>query len=458
MSLHQYWLKLTENRFVRSVSLLVGGTALAQAVMVLVLPLLTRLYSPEDFSVLAVYSAVVMLFTPAACLRLDVAIPMPERDEDGASLLALALMLATTTTALLALVVFIAPDEVTKLLAKPQLRPYLWLLPIGVFLAASFSALQFWCSRRTAFSTVARARITQALAGAATMAGLGWLSYGPVGLLLGQIINGGAGVLALCRRVMSIDRQAFKDCSIAEMRHLFKRYERFPRLSTLEALANSAAIQLPILMIATMVPGAEVGFLALAMRVAQVPMVLVGSAVSQVYVCRAPEEYRAGTLGPFTANVLGGLLKTGVGPLLFFGIVAPDVFSVIFGGPWQRAGVLVGWMTPWFIAQFLASPVSLALHVTDNQRMALLLQIAGLVFRVAFVWLAAATLGVVSEAYAISGALFYALYLVLLLAVVSPRISDLWQQVRKASPYLFAWCLAGVLCLTFLRAIMPGTP
>ena len=60
---------------------LVGGTAFAQAIAVLALPLLTRLYTPDDFSVLAVYAALLGIISVVACLRLEIAIPMPNIPE-----------------------------------------------------------------------------------------------------------------------------------------------------------------------------------------------------------------------------------------------------------------------------------------------------------------------------------------------------------------------------------------
>jgi O-antigen/teichoic acid export membrane protein len=47
---------LPKNAFARGVSVLVGGTVGAQALMVLASPLLTRLYTPEDFGLLVVYA------------------------------------------------------------------------------------------------------------------------------------------------------------------------------------------------------------------------------------------------------------------------------------------------------------------------------------------------------------------------------------------------------------------
>ena len=115
--------------FVRSVGVLVGGTALAQALMVLVLPLLTRLYTPEDFSVLAVYASIFGIISVTACLRLEIAIPLPERDEDAANLLALALCSSVGIASLSAVIVWLIPVQIIDLIAQPKLLPYLWLLP-----------------------------------------------------------------------------------------------------------------------------------------------------------------------------------------------------------------------------------------------------------------------------------------------------------------------------------------
>ena len=183
--------------FVRSVSVLVGGTAFAQALMVLVLPLLTRLYTPEDFSVLAVYSSILGIVSVAACLRLEIAIPLPQRDEDAANLLALALCSSAGVAGLSALIVVLFPVQIVALVAQPKLLPYLWLLPLGILLSSSCAALQFWTTRKKRFSVIAKTHLTQAIGGAGTQAGLGWASIAPLGLLLGQMISSGAGIFQL---------------------------------------------------------------------------------------------------------------------------------------------------------------------------------------------------------------------------------------------------------------------
>ncbi|WP_266157819.1 oligosaccharide flippase family protein [Dyella silvatica] len=446
MPLREKIARFRQGGLIGSITLLVGGTAFAQALMVLVLPILTRLYSPQDFSVLAVYASLLGIISVAACLRLDIAIPMPETDGDAINLLALALSFCLLISMLVALPILLAPVAVAALLRQPELQPYLWLLPIGVLLTGAYSALQYWATRKKIFGVIAKTRMTQAIGGAGAQLGMGWLGFVPSGLLVGQAITSGAGVVGLGARVLTVDRAALGAVSLPGMRRLFRQYDRFPKYSTFEALANTGGIQLPVIMIAALAVGAEAGFLMLAMRVIQVPMNLIGNAISQVYLAHAPEEYRAGTLGGFTAKILGGLMKTGVGPLLFAALVAPQAFVLIFGEKWQRAGVLVAWMTPWFIAQLMSSPVSMVMHVRNKQRGMMLLTIAGLCLRVGAIGAAALLLpSRLSELYAVSGAVFYLACFFIFSNLAGLTRQDYRQLLRSGLNFVLLWLALGLV-------------
>lgn len=131
---------------------------------------------------------------------------------------------------------------------------------------------------------------------------------------------------------------------------------------------------------------------------------------------------RDGQLHSFVIATLKRLIVMGGAPLIILGVAAPFVFPILFGPEWQRSGVLVSWMTPWLLLQFLASPVSTALYITHNQRSAFALQFFGLAFRVACAWAGATYLGGhASEAYALSGVGFYGVYLLLILYIIKKQ-------------------------------------
>lgn len=85
--------KAARKKFFLSVGVLAGGTGLSQAIMLAMSPVLTRIYSPTDFSMLAAYTALTSILSVAACLRFDIAIPLPEAEHEAANLLGLSLFL-----------------------------------------------------------------------------------------------------------------------------------------------------------------------------------------------------------------------------------------------------------------------------------------------------------------------------------------------------------------------------
>jgi O-antigen/teichoic acid export membrane protein len=435
------------NNFFRSVAVLAGGTAFAQGLPLLVMPLLTRLYGPGDFGVLAVFGALLGMLAVIAGLQYETAIPVPEADATGVNLVAVALVSATAVSAATALVVGLFSARIAAAVSLPGLAPVLWLLPIGVAATVAYTAWQYWAVRKKAFRRIARTRLLQAVSAAGVQLGAGLAGAGAVGLVSGLVVNNGMGSLGLARSAFRESREALRSVSWQGMRRAAAEFRRFPQYTAIESLANAAAIQVPVLLIAYLAPSHEVGFLALAMRVIQAPMSLVGIAVSQVFYADAVTEHREGRLAGFTVRVIEKLAMVGVGPLICAGIVAPSVFVPIFGDAWGRAGALVAWMTPWFALQFLVSPVSMVLYVTSRQATAMALQTSGLVLRAGAVLLASRFVAgqPVSEAYALSGFVFYFAYLVVVVRAARMTRPQVLDAARRAAPFVAVWTLAGLV-------------
>nr|WP_275116090.1 lipopolysaccharide biosynthesis protein [Aliiroseovarius subalbicans] len=405
--------------FVRDVGILTGGTVAAQAIAVLALPILTRLYAPDDFSLFAVYLALVSIFSTIGCLRYNIAVPLPKEDTDGMNVLVVSLLSATGVSMILALPVLIAPRSVAELLGLTDLAPLLWLVPISVWAASIYTGLQYWASRKKQFGLITKTRITRSAGGVGAQLSLGAFGSGGLGLLFGQTLNNSLGIVGLARSILRRDQTALRAVNREGLRRNARTYRRFPLFSVPEALFNTAGLQVPIMIIAAIAAGPEAGFVLLAMRVMGLPMALIGSSVAQVFLTEAPQELNKGRLGDFTRKTMKRLLGIGAAPLCLVGAVSPFLFAPLFGDEWGRAGVLVAWMTPWFILQFVASPVSMALHVTGQQFVAMFLQAFGLVSRVGAVLCAMAYApDYIAEIYALSGAVFYGVYLWIVIRVV----------------------------------------
>jgi len=438
--------KLASNRIVRSVTVLVSGTAIGHIVTLVALPILTRLYTPDDFAILALITSVISMISVAACMRLELAVPLPERDRDGINLLTTALLSSVLVSLFLLLLVALFSKSLAVLIGREQAAPYFLLIPFGVWLTSTSLALQYWLSRKKRFSVISTTRITRSMSGSGVQIGLGIWGLAPLGLILGQIMIGGAGVIRQFANILSNDRRLMGSISPDKMRKVAKEYRKFSFYSVLAALSNSAGAQLPVILIAALVVGPEAGFLLLATRLMTSPISLIGGAVSQVYISHAPEELRKGELGRFTEKVLSGLLVSMVGPLIFLGMVSPYFFGVVFGSDWSRAGEIVAWITPWITMRLLSTPIATALQVARREEVSLLLQAVGLISRVGVVLAASFWWPyIVVESYAVASFAFYALYFVVLTKVSEVDYKRLFNVSRKGQLIVLGWLAVAVM-------------
>lgn len=398
--------------FLKAVSVLVGGTAFAQLIGFVCLPILTRLYTPEDYSVLGVYVAIVAILAVISCLRFDIAIPIPENENDGKALLLLSFLSNTIFSIILYAVLLISYPYIQHYKIIDQLSYWIWFIPLGVFVSGFYSALQFWATRHKRFKDIAKTRMTQAISGnTASLAG-GMFSVGFGGLIVGQLLNFSGGLFKLAV-------SAKKDLAVVKsspLKATFAKYSNFPKYSTFEALANVSAIQLPLILLASYIIGPAVGYLMLAMKVLGVPMGLIGSAFSQVYLANANQHLERKTLYSYTKSIIFKIFKITIVPFVVLAIISPFIFGYIFGENWKDVGLYILAMLPWYFMQILSSPVSMSLHIVGKQKKALFLQIIGFVLRVLGLIVILNTF--INNAliyYMLSGFLFYFIYLVVIM-------------------------------------------
>lgn len=446
----------SQGGFLKSVSVLAGGTAFAQALGILVLPIITRIYNPSEFSIFAVYVSIVSIIAIISCLRFEIAIPIPDVKNEAIGLLCLAVISNFCITTICILLVSFFDTQILEVLKQPKLENFLWLIPLGVFLSGIYNALQYWASRQKQFGLIAKTRVSQSITSSVVQMGLGYFAkLGVSGLIIGQLFNFIMGIFKLSYFFWKENKNALLRVLQNDLFKIFKKYDRFPKYSTLDALANTAATQLPIIIIGSLAIGPEAGYLMLAIRVMAMPMGLIGSAISQVYLSHAADAYNEKKLRDLSVSTLDSLYKSGVGILIFIGIASPFIFNFIFGKEWQRAGELITWMTPWFIFQFITSPISMVMHVKNKQRLLLVVTSLGFLFRIGSIFVGVyLTSPYILEIYALSGGIFYFFCYVIFCTVAEVKLVDHLQVIKTSLPIISLFTALGVLMALIMRSIL----
>jgi len=351
-------IRLGQSRFVKQIMIVMTGTGLAQVLTVLLAPIISRLYEPSAFGDFSLYTSIVSVLAVIASLRYEVAICLPERDEEAGHLLLLACLAAAGMSSATLLLLLFGGQELIADYVPAQIVPWLWWIPLSLLAMGIFQSLTYWSTRMEAYVRLSAAQVSRSTAVNVAQLSGGILQQGLIGLLGGQLLGQlmASGVLAYqtWRAQGSFFRQML---SMAKMKQAAHRYLRFPLYSAPQSLLNAVSQNVPTFLLMNAYGSTVVGWYALAHRLLEMPLSLLGQSLTQVYYQRASSAYQK------KADVYGLLVKATVSlactvviPVLLVIWYGPELFSLLLGAQWQEAGRYAQWLVIWLFVGFLGSP------------------------------------------------------------------------------------------------------
>ena len=383
----------------RQVMTLVTGTGLAQLIPLAVSPLLTRLYTPQDFGVFALYAGLLAVLAVLGSARYELALMLPKDDTDALALVALAMAIVLATSAAVLAAVLLFQAGLARWLDSPALGPWLFLVPVSMLLTGLVNTLTVWANRSSSYRQISISRVLQSASAAAVAVALGWgLSRGSqagVGLVLGAVAGQALAAASLAWPFWRRWGARLQGVGWQPMRAQALRFREFPAINMPHALLDALQGSGVVALIAALFGPTLLGFHALAQRVVRTPMATLGSAVAQVFQKRAADALHA---GGNTRRLVDAVLRrlgavaVAVLPLLWF---APELFAFVFGAAWREAGVYAQILTPWLLLNFMLSPLSQLPLLLGRQARALAYGVAyqlAMVGPLAVAWLMALSL------------------------------------------------------------------
>ncbi|TBL70846.1 lipopolysaccharide biosynthesis protein [Paenibacillus thalictri] len=359
---------LIKGPLIRKVLVLVSGTVLAQGIQILASPLLTRLYNPTEFGYLSVYISILGMVSVVASLRYDTAITLPKDDKLAANLLVLSLIIAAMMSFLMGAGWYAVGDKLVGYLHAEGLKGYLWLMPLSLFGLGLYQTLSFWALRRKDYKALARTRISQSVGQLAIQTGVGFLQYGQIGLLLGDVFSrmGGGGGLAV--QLWKKDLQLLKTVTWKKLAQTAYEYRGFPLIASSSAFINSAGLQIVPLMMVLMYGPEVSGWLLLSQRVIGAPMDLVGQSVGQVYIGEGSPYIleKPRSLMELFYSMAKKLFAWGVIPTAVLAVSAPWLFHFVFGGDWREAGTYVQVLAVTYLLKLVIVPLANTLTMLEK--------------------------------------------------------------------------------------------
>lgn len=323
----------------RDVAKLMTGTAVGQAIGFLAAPLLSRLYTPDDFGVVGVFLSVATVIGVVAALRLELAVVVPKADEDAQRVMVAALLVIAGVVSATALAVLVAGEAAARALGAPALAPLLGILPFYVGSLGTFQVFNYWSTRVGKFGRLASAQVARGTVGAAGQVGLGVAHLGAAGMLAGQVAGQAVGTLTLLGRSARAGRLDLRaPVSFAGVGKVLKEYADFIVYGAPQSLLNAIGQGLPAVVLTAAFGAGAAGQYLLARRVVTVPSNLLGQSLRQVLYPHLSRKLDQPEVLPFVIKATLGLAAIAAVPAALLAAFGPQVFAWGLGEQWRVGG------------------------------------------------------------------------------------------------------------------------
>ena len=365
-----------KSEFVRNVLTLTTGTTIAQAILVASAPILTRIYTPEEFGLLALYIAISSIFAVVATARYELAIMLPESKDDASSVFWLSVLVSFFVSAVVFVIVALGGASFTNFIGNPDIEQWLYLIPVTVLLMGIYQSLNYWNTRNKYFSNVSKSKVVQSTATACGQLSVAGSSYTGYGLIGGYTFGQALGAVFLAHKVYEEKKTQSLKVTLNHVLEVARRYRKFPLFSTYGALFDKTAQQMPIFILTKYFSSYTTGQFSLTYKVLSLPITLIGSAISQVLFQKVVEVHhrRPEKLRPYIVKMFFILLLSMLPVVVVLYYWGEPLFAFVFGDAWREAGSIAAVLSIAIATRFAVSPLSMVLYMDHNLKLSALWQ------------------------------------------------------------------------------------
>ncbi|MFT0860558.1 lipopolysaccharide biosynthesis protein [Ancylobacter sp. G4_0304] len=367
----------TTGRIFHGMARLALGGAAARVVSLCTVPILARLYTPADYGLVAVYTALVQMLLPVVALRYPMAIPLPRRDEMALALFTLSCLLTLGIGALVGVALFFLGPWLLDLFSAEALAPWWFLLPIGLLMAGFSEILNSWATRRRAYQLMAVNSVAAVLVGDGLKLGLGFLGVRPLGLLFGQMANQSGGILRFTQVFLKDFRRIPKVVTRSRLLFIASFYKDYPIYRLPSQIILVFTMQAPLLYTAKFYGIAVSGQLGLALTMLALPVAIIGQSIGRAYYAELAQlgRNRPEQIFSVTVKIQLLLFAAGIVPTLALMFLGPLMFRIAFGPQWELAGHYASLLSIYILLQFTSAPLMQLLNIYNRQRAFLVMNV-----------------------------------------------------------------------------------
>lgn len=423
--LKKIYFRLRTSEFVNNFKKLASGTLISQLILLFTAPFITRLYSPEDYGIYALFVAIVSIISPVTSGRYNIAMVIVKKNEEGDALFSLSLVVTFLFFLLLVIIFLIGEDILKNFLNAKKLEDFWFFIPIAIFFQSFYILIKSYLNRYKNYFIISIGSIISSLLKVVLLIFFGFLSFKFSGLILAEIITS----ILIIMIVVFFYRNFFKNISWIKRKELFtlaKKYIDFPIYQSSSTILNSIRVMLPIFFLTKYFSDTIVGHYALVLKMVFYPLSFISSSISMIHMRKVAElvnEKKDATIYLIKLTLI--LLAIITIPALLIIFFGPLIVPFIFGEEWKQAGEFASLLMPGLMCIFVVSSLSPVFSSTGNLKISAIWNILAFLINFIFLYIFSPKLQISQLLILLScfNVLIYSLYFCLIVyAIKNPKI------------------------------------
>jgi len=370
---------------------LFSGTMVAQGMSLLLAPVLSRLFTPEDFGLVALYLGILSVLSVITTAKYEQAIMLPRHEMDAVRICWLVMGITTLVSLATCLIVVLFNKPLALLSGNPGISPWLYVLPLSLFLHGLTQTATFFANRRKRFGLMAAATVAQYTLLNAVRVAAGWVQSSYNGLISGQLAGQAIAAAYMSAGVYKDIRQTGNGRTIINHRismegimQQARIYIGYPKFNMPLNFTNNLSGSLPIFMLTWGFSPAIAGLYAFGYTFVFRPIGLFSQSTLQVLSQKIISDHHHGiAVYPALRKLAGRLLLAAILPATVLTIAAPALFAFAFSEEYRMAGTFLQYLSPYLVMVFVTSPLAFVPELFFRQKKAMAIDMVYLLLRFA---------------------------------------------------------------------------
>ncbi|HCU9854497.1 TPA: type 8 capsular polysaccharide synthesis protein Cap8K [Staphylococcus aureus] len=354
------------NKFIGDSFLMILSSGIAQVILIITTPIITRLYSPAEFGEFTIFSNIAMILIPIINARYDLLIVNAKNDRSANILSQISFLIS-----LLILLILIPILAISAWLYPNFILDFIFII-IMLFLVSLTNIFTNYLNKERKYKVLSLINVFRAGSMALLQIIFGLLSLGSLGLIIGFSLSYITGITLgykTFKKHFNIVRNK------EETKALFLENKNQLVYSTPSILLNSLSFSVVVFFIGILYTNTEVGIYGMAIRVLGIPVTIISLGLSKIFMQQANDYYiERGNFRNLLLKFSSTLVIVSIILYVPLYLFSEELVNILLGHSWVDAITVIKIVIPLFVIRLIVSTVSLSVIVLQKQQLELILQ------------------------------------------------------------------------------------